>query len=118
MSFCSKNPSNQPYRHFWNNIELEETIALNDWHSFCISINLDQNILTIVQNGKTIARQKFEVTHDDPESLKRLMPYAYIGAHTGSIADVQIFARPLEFKEMQSWTLCDDDKKVKLRKRF
>ena len=35
------------------------------------------------------------------------MPHAFV--HTGSIADVQIIARPLTVEEMQRWTLCTGD---------
>ena len=26
---------------WWNNIELDEKVNLNEWHSFCLAINLE-----------------------------------------------------------------------------
>ena len=97
---------------WWNNIELDEKVNLNEWHSFCLAVDLEIQNITIYQNGKMIVRKHFEVTHNDPESLKNLLPYAYVGGHSGSMADIQIFSRPLAFEEMKMWTLCENDVKV------
>ena len=94
---------------WWNFLELEEKVYINEWHSFCASLDLEVNNLTIAQNGVLIGRQHFEITHDDPASLKNLLPYPYIGSFSGSIADIQIFARPLTDKEMKMWTLCEKE---------
>ena len=94
---------------WWNFLELEEKVYINEWHSFCASLDLEVNNLTIAQNGVLIGRQHFEITHDDPASLKNLLPYPYIGSFSGSIADIQIFARPLTDKEMKMWTLCEEE---------
>ena len=101
---------------WWNFLELEEKVGMNEWHSICVSLDLEVNNLTIVQNGKMIGRQHFEITHDDPESLKKLLPHAYAGnINSGSLADIQIFARPLKFQEMNMWTLCLSEKKVNFK---
>ena len=97
---------------WWNNIELDEKVDLNEWHSFCLAVDLVMQNITIYQNGKMIVRKHFEVTHNDPESLNNLLPYAYVGGHSGYMADIQIFSRPLAFEEMKMWTLCENDVKV------
>ena len=95
----------------WNSLELEERIGLNEWHSFCTSVDLDKKSLTMVQNGKTIVIKEYEMT-EDPKILTTLMPWVYLGCHSGSIADAQVFARALSTEEMMKWTLCEDDSKV------
>ena len=98
----------------WNRLELGELIGLNEWHSFCYSINLDLKMVSIIQNGKTIAEKEYEMSAVDAATLTDLMPYAYVGCHTGSVADIQIFARPLPYEDMYSWTLCTDQGKVSI----
>ena len=95
----------------WSSLELEERIGLNEWHSFCTSLDLQNKSLTMVQNGKTIVIKEYEMT-EDPKRLTSLMPWVYLGCHTGSIADVQVSSRPLVLEEMKKWTLCEDDNKV------
>ena len=98
---------------WWNVIKLQETIAINEWHSFCLSVNVDLRNMSIIQNGNIIAQKSFEILHNDIDSrLKRLMPYAYMGGNSGSIADAQIFSRSLTYEEMKKWTLCQGDEKV------
>ena len=97
---------------WWNNIDLDDEINLNEWHSFCLSIDLEIRNLTIFQNGEMIVRAHFEVTHDQPESLNNLLPYAYVAGHSGSMADIQVFSRPLSPEEMRMWTLCENDGEV------
>ena len=97
---------------WWNNVDLDDEINLNEWNSFCLTIDLEIRNLTIFQNGEMIVRKHFEVTHDDPESLNDLLPYAYVAGHSGSMADIQIFSRPLAPEEMKMWTLCERDREV------
>ena len=97
---------------WWNNIDLDDEINLNEWNSFCLTIDLTIRNLTIFQNGEMIVRKHFEVTHDDPESLNKLLPYAYVAGHSGSMADIQVFSRPLGPEEMKMWTLCESDREV------
>ena len=59
-----------------------------------------------------IVRAHFEVTHDQPESLNNLLSYAYVAGHSGSMADIQVFSRPLSPEEMRMWTLCENDGEV------
>ena len=92
----------------YNTIDFEEKIELNDWHSFCTSIDVVNNVVLVAQNGKIIAKSPFELTHNEGERLRRLMPVAEIGAITGSVADVQVFKKPLTEEEIKKWTLCMD----------
>ena len=92
---------------FFNWIELDEKVFQNEWHSFCVSMDLKESKVLVIQNGNMIARQLFEVTHNDTKNLARLMHDGNIGSHTGSIADVQIFSRALSLDDMKSWTMCD-----------
>ena len=92
----------------YNVIDFDEKIELNDWHNFCTSIDVVNNLVLVAQNGKLIARRKFELTHNEGERLQRLMPVADIGAITGSIADIQVFKKPLTEEETKKWTLCKD----------
>ena len=46
-------------------------------------------------------------------TLRKLMSYGNFAGLTGSIADMQIFARPLKMEEQLSWTTCKDKPKVK-----
>ena len=80
---------------WWNSIDLDDEINLNEWHSFCLTIDLEIRNLTILQNGEMIVRAHFEVTYDEPESLNNLLPNTYVAGHSGSMADIQVFIRPL-----------------------
>ena len=91
---------------FYNWIVLEERVFQNEWHSYCISFNLDESVALGFHNGKLIVRQRFEVMHNEMKTLRRLMHRGKIGQHTGAVADIQIFSRPLSLEEMESWTKC------------
>ena len=92
---------------FWNVLELDEKVFQSEWHSFCVSVNLKESTAHVIHNGKVIADYVFEVTHNDTETLGRLMHDGWVGGHTGSIADIQIFSRALSLEDMESWTMCD-----------
>ena len=83
----------------YNIIDFDDKIGLNDWHHFCISINVIDNIAFVAQNGKIIAKRRFDPNVNHTTQLKRLMPYAELGPLTGSIADIQIYSKPLTEEE-------------------
>ena len=63
-------------------------------------------------NGKIIARMNFTLAFDNKDRLQRLMKVAVIAALTGSVADVQIFSKPLTREEQIEWTLCQNSNQV------
>ena len=94
---------------FWNWLELDEKVFQNEWHSYCISINLEESVGLGYHNGKLIARQQFEVMHNETKILSRLMHRGTLAAHTGAVADIQIFSRALPMEDMESWTKCEKE---------
>ena len=94
-------------------IQLDEIIGVYDWQSFCISVNLVEKVVNIVKNGKLIAVKYFESGYTDYTRLQKLMKTFYIGSFIGSVADTQVFSRPLELDEMKRWTLCDAPSQVR-----
>ena len=98
-----------------NIITLKENVNVYDWHAFCISINFDDLVINVVQNGKFICRKRFDA--GDPayyERYKKLLHWVYISRFEGSIADLQVFSRALTIEEMDSWTLCTNSSPVSL----
>ena len=96
----------------FNNIFIEDRVDLNDWHSFCMSVNLDTEEAKLVQNGKMVAVMPFKVINDFMDEMRELMDVAFLGAFTGSITDIQIYSKPLEDEDMIAWTLCKGNSMV------
>ena len=99
---------------YWHSMQLDDTVGLNEWHSFCFSYDLEKKILHAVQNGKIVGRKKLNIDDANMPTLRKLMAYGNLAGHTGSMADMQIFARPLKMDEQFSWTTCKDKRKVNL----
>ena len=97
---------------YWHILRLKDTVGINEWHSFCLSYDLDKKLLQVVQNGKIIGLKELDIDEKNMPTLRRLMSYGNFAGLTGSIADMQIFARPLKMDEQLSWTTCKDKPKV------
>ena len=83
-----------------------------DWHSFCTSLDFINMEGLVVLNGNIIAEMNFTLAFDTKERLQRLMKVAVIAALTGSVADIQIFSKPLTREEQIKWTLCQNSDQV------
>ena len=92
----------------YNVINFENKIDLNDWQSFCTSIDFKRNILFVAQNGKIIAERNFQLAHNELDRLRKLMPVAYIGSLSGMAADIQIYSKPLSEDDLMIWTSCEE----------
>ena len=94
-------------------MELEDNIGVYDWQSFCVSLNLGEKVVNPVKNGKLILVKYFESGFTDYSRLQKLMKTFYIGSFIGSVADTQVFSRPLGMEEMIQWTLCEASQEVR-----
>ena len=94
-------------------IDLDDKIGVYDWQSFCVSMNLVEKFIYVVQNGNIILVKPFDSAYEDFTRLKKLMQTVYIGSFQGSVADTQVFSRPLSNDEMEKWTICEDSDKVR-----
>ena len=91
---------------FYNVFALDERVLQNEWHSFCMSLDLVKQVALLSHNGNLIVDYEFEITHNDIDALKRLMYSGSIAHHIGAMADIQIFSRALSLEESKSWTAC------------
>ena len=93
---------------FNNMLQLKETIVPYAWHSFCISIDLVQNITKLYHNDHIQMVQRFTITHNDTEGLYRLMTKGHLGGSqfVGLIADFQMFGSVLSEEIVFQWTSC------------
>ena len=62
----------------------------------------------VAQNGKIIAERNFQLAHHELDSLRKLMPVAYIGSLSGMAADIQIYSKPLSEDDLMIWTNCEE----------
>ena len=86
-----------------------ETIVLpSEWHSFCISINVDLKKATVFHNGHIQAVQLFEEPEDDTDPHSKFMTTGHLGGakFIGIIFDFEMFGTPLPEQSLIEWTLC------------
>ena len=83
---------------------MKEVILLFDWHSFCISINIDQRRATLVHNGHIQAIQLFKELEDEPQILTA----GHLGGakFVGTVTEFEMFGRPLSVEQQLQWTIC------------
>jgi hypothetical protein len=93
---------------FTNIMTMEEIVLPDEWHSFCISINIVLKRLVVFHNGNIQAVQRLEeltdVTADD---FKTMTSVKLAGEKfVGTIFDFEVFGRPLPEQLLLNWTLC------------
>ena len=96
-------------KNVFNNIlEMNEVILPFEWHSFCISIDLLNNVMKLYHNDHIQAEQHFTITHDDDKGIRELMTKGHLGGpkFVGFIADFQVFGTALPGESIFVWTSC------------
>ena len=85
---------------------MKEVILPFEWHSFCISINIDLKRATVFHNGHIQAVQVFKELEDEGQILTS----GHLGGSkfVGTITDFEIFGRPLPNEKLLKWTLCQN----------
>ena len=98
---------------FNNILEMKQLVLPLEWHSFCISIDLQKNQMKLYHNDHVQAVQNFTVTHNDHAGLAKLMTKGHLGGakFVGYIADFQIFGSSLPENEILQWTSCQSEVK-------
>ena len=88
---------------------MKEVIVPYAWHSFCISIDLVQNVIKLYHNDHIQFVQPFAITHSDKDGLHNLMSHGYLGGpkFVGYVTDFQIFAKVLHKDDIYEWTACN-----------
>ena len=85
---------------------MDEAVLPFEWHSFCISVNIDKKEATVFHNGHVQAIQTFEELDDTAEF--KFMTAGHLGGakFVGLLIDFDVFGRPLSEQEQLEWTLC------------
>ena len=87
---------------------MQEIIVPYAWHSFCITIDLDNSNIKLFHNDHIQVVQNFEVKHNDKEGLSKLMTRGHLGGaeFVGILTDFQIFGKVLSVETIYKWTSC------------
>ena len=96
-------------KNIFNNIlEMQEIIVPYAWHSFCITVDLEQRSVKLYHNDHVQVVQNFEVKHDDMNGLSKLMTKGHLGGSqfVGILADFQMFGKVLPEDFILKWTSC------------
>ena len=93
---------------FNNILELNEIILPFEWHSFCISFNLVQNIMKLYHNDHIQAVQNFTSSLIGNKGISKLTTIGHLGGQkfVGFVADFQIFGTSLSEEVIIRWTSC------------
>ena len=93
----------------FNILEMREVIVPYARHSFCISIDLVENIIKLYHNDHIQAVKPFSITHNDKEGLSNLMRQGHLGGpkFVGFITDFQVFGNALQDDLIFEWTTCE-----------
>ena len=96
-------------KNVFNNIlEMKQIILPFEWHSFCLSIDLENNTMKLYHNDHIQALQKFTATHGDKQGLSKLMTKGHLGGQkfVGYLTDFHIFGEALSDETILKWTTC------------
>ena len=93
-----------------NVLEMDEIVLPFEWHSFCISININKKKAKVIHNGHIQAIQTFEKLEDETEDKSRFMTLGHLGGENfvGLLLDFEVFGSPLPDKNLLQWTLCEN----------
>ena len=93
---------------FVNSIALKETVLPHSWHSFCISINIQQKEVLVTHNGKVEANQPIEDVEDKYLKNFEFLRFGILGGtyFVGTIAEFEVFGQSLPLQELLNWTTC------------
>ena len=99
---------------FVNSIALKETVLPHSWHSFCISIDIEQKQVLVTHNGKVEANQPIEDVEDKYLRNFELLRFGLLGGtyFVGTIAEFEVFGHPLPLQELLQWTTCQIKGKI------
>ena len=92
---------------FNNILELNEIILPFEWHSFCLSFDLVQNIMKLYHNDHIQAVQNFTIWLKKPISKLTSMGHIAGQRFIGFVSDFQIFGRSLPEDVILRWTSCE-----------
>ena len=81
-----------------------------EWHSFCISIDIDIKKAILFHNGQIQAVQLFEDLEDVTKDTSKYMTSGHLGGakFVGTLLDFEIFKMPLPEQSLIKWTLCQN----------
>ena len=93
---------------FSNILGMDKVILPYEWHSFCISINVDTKEATVFHNGHIQAIQLFGDLDDGVIDEDRFMTSGHLGGakFVGKLIDFEVFGKALSNQELLKWTLC------------
>ena len=93
---------------FVNSIALKETVLPHSWHSFCISIDIQQKQVLVTHNGEVEANQPIEDVEDKYLRNFELLRFGLLGGtyFVGTIAEFEVFGHPTPLQEILQWTNC------------
>ena len=96
--------------YYSTSLSLLEKVLPFEWHSFCLSIDVQLSEATLVHNDHVQVIQEFgEVTNDIEDNLKYMTIGNLAGAKfEGLITELDVFERPFSEKELLAWTLCEN----------
>ena len=81
-----------------------------EWHSFCISINVEKRRAVVFHNGHVQAIQRFKDLNDQIEDEARFMTIGHLGGakFVGKLMEFEVFGRSLPDQDLLEWTLCQN----------
>ena len=96
-------------KNVFNNIlEMKQIVLPFEWHSYCISIDLVNNMMKLFHNDHIQVVQNFTIAHGDQQGLSELMTTGHLGGpkFVGYLADFQMFGTALPDETIFQWTSC------------
>ena len=88
---------------------MDQMVLPFEWHSFCISINIELKQATLMHNGHIQLIQKFHPPEMETEDQYKFMTSGHLGGpkFEGILLDFETFSRPLSDEFILQWTLCE-----------
>ena len=89
---------------------MEQVVLPFEWHSFCISIDMQHKQAALVHNGHIQAVQLFDEITEDTEDELKYMVLGHLGGakFEGILTELEVFGRPLPEDQLIEWTVCQN----------
>ena len=95
---------------FSNILDMLEVVLPFEWHSFCISIDIDRKQAALFHNGHIQAIQLLEKIKDDIGDEFKFLTLGHLGGakFVGILTEFEVFGRPLSDQKLLQWTSCEN----------
>ena len=89
---------------------MEQVILPFEWHSFCISIDMERKQAALVHNGHIQAVQLFDEITNNTENDLKYMVIGHLGGakFEGLLTELEVFSKPLPDDQLLEWTVCQN----------